>query len=522
MAWSKGLLNGRGYDPDPLSDPLSDVARRRLRLAGILVSAGLCGALAIALAVMVSTMELRFMLALIVGVAGLVAMPLVGSCQRVRDLLVIGICLGLSIGFSISFMHRTFPLGRFVPFMGMAQAITVSLTLVSMVMYIVIWIFERMFYGVRRPVQRYWPLIWPMLAFMVAGLLSLTNALDAPLVWLQELRLALLLVLTVVVMNFSRREMEIYLWALGVSIVLQAGLASAQFATGGSLGLGVFGESALVVAGVDTERVARPTGTIGDPNILAYFFEITTPLMLALLYTARNRLEQLFYLVVVGAGTLGTIVTLSRAAWIAMPLTYGAVTIAIFGRRLIALRTAIVGMAITLVAAGVASYFWSLIIRRLFGDDAGSTSQRMPLNRATLQIIEQFPLFGVGMNNFAITFTLYDVTGYSRVLSAVDYVVHNMFLLVWAEVGTVGLVAFLWIFGSVFLTTYRMRRADPRTRAIMLGLSMGLAAHWLHGMVDPGFLLDLTISQLVAVQIGVAAWMAMAWRRQVSGQAAGP
>ncbi len=507
-------MNGRDDDPDALAQPISETARRWLRLGGILITAGLCAALAIALAATVSAMETRYMLALIVGLSGLVAMPLVGSCQRVRDLLIVSFCLGLSVGFSISFMHRTLPLGRYVPFMGGAQAITVSLTMVSTAMYIAVWMFERMFYAVRRPVLYYWPLVWPSIAFMVAGLLSLVNTLDAPLTWLEELRLVYLLIVTVVAMNFSAREVDIYFWMLGATITLQAGLAAAQFATGGSLGLGVFGEAAPVVAGVDFERVSRPTGTIGDPNILAYFFELTTPVTLALLYTARNRLEQLFFLAVTGAGIAGTVVTLSRAAWMALPVTCGLITLAVYGRRLLSLRTAIIGMGLTLTLAAGLSYFYPLIVRRLFGDDAGSTAQRMPLNRAALLVIEQFPVFGVGLNNFAITFTNYDSTGYSRVLSGVDYVVHNLFLLVWTEVGTVGLVAFLWYFGSVYLTAYRLRHAEPRTRAVALGIALGLAAHWLHGMVDPGYRVNLTISQLIAAQIGIAGWLAMDHRRR--------
>lgn len=498
---------------------LAETTADRWRLGFALASATLLGMAAIAAAVSVNALAPRYLVAIIVALAGLVTLPLLGSRQRVHEVLVAVFALGLSVGFSISFMHRTLLPGRYVPFMSGAQAITVSLTLVAVAMYLAVWMFERGFYGMRRPVRACGLLVWPQVIFMAVGVLSLGNAMDAHLALLEEFRLLCLLVVTLVVMNFKPREVDIYLWVLGASVMLQAGLAATQFVTGGTLGLGVLGEAAPIVAGVDFERVARPTGTIGDPNILAYFFEITAPLMLALLFVARGRLEQAFFLIATAAGVLGTIVTLSRAAWIGLPLTFGFVAIAVYGRRLLSLRAAVVGMAMVLASVAIASSFSSLIIRRLFGDDAGSTAARMPLNRAAMLVIEQFPVLGVGLNNFAVSFTTYDPTGFSRVLTGVDYVVHNLFLLVWTEVGTIGFVAFLWVFGSVFLAAYRLRGADPRSRAITLAVAAGFGAHMLHGMVDPGFKLNLTISQLISAQIGIVGWLMLDARRRNIGAA---
>jgi hypothetical protein len=55
--------------------------------------------------------------------------------------------------------------------------------------------------------------------------------------------------------------------------------------------------------------------------------------------------------------------------------------------------------------------------------------------------------------------------------------------------------------------------ANARPRAITLGISAGLFAHLVHGMVDPGFVVNLTISQLIAAQIGVVGWFCLAAKR---------
>ena len=483
------------------------------------IAAPALGALAVAAAIALSGLELRYLGAIVVALAGLVALPLLGSRQRASDVAVIAMCAGLSIGFSISFLHRMLVPGKYVPFMGGAEGVTVSLALVATALYLGLWAFERYFYDLRRPMRLYQPLVWPAVLFMVAGFFSFVNAADLPLCILEEIRIAWLLVLTVTVMNYRPRELNLYLLVLAASVVLQAGLAGTQFATGRSFGLGIFGEASLNIAAVDFQTVMRPTGLFGDPNILSYFFEITLPLMLALAIVTAERWERLLYLLAALAALAGILVTLSRAAWATAPVTIGFILLSLYGRRLFNLRAAVFGIAVLAVAVAVGLYFYPLLSRRLLGDDAGSMSYRMPLNHAAIGVMRQFPWFGVGLNNFAISFTTYDTTGYSYVLTNVDYVVHNLFLLVWTEVGTVGFLAFLWYFGSVFLATALLPRRETRARAIALGISAGLFAHLMHGMVDPGFKMNLTISQLIAAQIGVVGCLWLTLRRERRGPA---
>jgi O-antigen ligase len=494
---------------------LGTIARWRF-LIGVLVAL-VFGIVAATAAIAVSGLATRYLAAMMVALAGLVGLPLLGSRQRARDVTVIALTAGLSVGFSISFLLRLMVPNKFVPFMGGAEGVTVSLTFVATTLYFGIWMFERYFYGATRPLRTHGPLFWPAVAFMAAGMLSLANAVDLPLSFLEEFRLLCLLGVTVAVMNLTPRELNIYLLTLAGSVMLQATLAAMQYATGRSFGLSVFGEAAPIMAGVNFEAVARPTGLFGDPNIMAYFFEITSPLMLALMFVTRDRLQRLIYFVATMAGLAGILVSLSRASWITVPVTFGFITLMVYGRRLLTLRSAIIGIVALGVIAAAAVYVWPIISARLLGDDAGSEGQRMPLNLAALAIMHQFPWVGVGLNNFAITFTDYDTTGAAWVRPDLDYVVHNLFLLVGTEVGGIGLAAFLWYFGSVFLATFLLPRTDTWIRAVTLGISAGLFAHLMHGMVDPGFKVNLTISELIAAQIGVVGNLCLVARRSGGG-----
>jgi putative inorganic carbon (HCO3(-)) transporter len=97
------------------------------------------------------------------------------------------------------------------------------------------------------------------------------------------------------------------------------------------------------------------------------------------------------------------------------------------------------------------------IQERLFGDDRGSVASRIPLNGLALAMIEDHPLFGVGTNNFSLAMQPYLAHSFSGEFL---YTVHNTYLLVWTEIGTGGLIAFVWFLIAIVyqaLKVWRLR-----------------------------------------------------------------
>ncbi len=129
---------------------------------------------------------------------------------------------------------------------------------------------------------------------------------------------------------------------------------------------------------------------------------------------------------------------------------------------------------------------------------------RMPLNRAAFSIIKQFPVVGIGMNNFVEVFSKYDTTGKSRILRGGKNPVHNLYLLVWAEVGLFGFLAFLSIFAATFMVIKRLLfEVSFWYRAVLIGIASGLMAHMIHGLFDVGFKANLPVSILIFSLIGI-------------------
>ena len=461
------------------------------------------------LALALAAVETRYVVAVLALVGVFDGLLLLGSWQRVRAIMVGGLALGLSLGVGISFFLHTAVEGSYVPFVGGAEGVTLSLSLLAALIYAM----ARLADPTRQPWRLCGALIWPQLLFMAVGLLSVLNATYPLFSLLEELRLLCLLGLCIVVMNLAEAEMLIYQRVLAASIMLQAAVVALQWTTGHSLGLSILGEGLLIEQTMNSGMVARPVGTLPDPNIASYFFEITGPAMLLLTFAARPGPTRLLFAAATLAAWIGTFLTLSRGAWLALPLCSGLAVVCFLGRRLLRPSVLVPLGAVALLACAAIAVAWPFLAERLFGDDGGSTGHRLPLLAAAWQVLANHPWLGIGLNNFALTLQHDDQTGYFRIFPHLAQVVHNLHVLVWTEVGTLGLIPYLLLFAAAGRAAFLVRHENDAVRALAFGAAFGLLAHFLHGFVDPGFKLNLVISQLVNAQIGVLGWLQLRYRR---------
>ena len=95
---------------------------------------------------------------------------------------------------------------------------------------------------------------------------------------------------------------------------------------------------------------------------------------------------------------------------------------------------------------------------------------RLPLWKDTICIVEDFPLFGVGVGRFNFL-----LQRYSSGLPWDKFLVftpHNYFLLLASELGLIGLFAFLWILGKIFTKGFQIIRG--KQNFIKMGLWFGI------------------------------------------------
>jgi O-antigen ligase len=250
---------------------------------------------------------------------------------------------------------------------------------------------------------------------------------------------------------------------------------------------------------------------------------MASPLMLALYLIERGVALRGLYLVAFCAGIGGILTTFSRGAWLSLPLSIGLVLVILGSPHLRRLKGIVVVCMALFVTTAALIPVYPIIEKRFTHDDYKSAGSRMPLNKAAWSVVQQHPVVGIGLNNFSEVFKKYDTTGHSRLFRGYKQVVHNLYLWVWVEVGTLGLIAFLAMFGGAFRVAWQLsRRAQPWPRGVAIGVSAGLAGHLCHGLVDPGFKVMMSTSILVFVLLGMMAALRFVEERDLIHQARQP
>jgi O-antigen ligase len=125
----------------------------------------------------------------------------------------------------------------------------------------------------------------------------------------------------------------------------------------------------------------------------------------------------------------------------------------------------------------------------LFNAQEGTTFYRIKLWQASIEMIRDHPLTGVGLDNF-----LYQYPNY-RLREAWQEPdlshPHNIILDFWTRLGFAGVLAVLGLTATFLRTALPLyhRLPDGERRAIILGWIASMAAMWAHGLIDNSFFL---------------------------------
>ncbi len=226
-------------------------------------------------------------------------------------------------------------------------------------------------------------------------------------------------------------------------------------------------------------RLTRVAGTVGSPNGAGAYLSILLSIAAAVLLAGVKSRTKVLAAVGFAAGTLALVLTYSRGALTAFLFSMGIIFLASTARHGIARKWVI---AVVLVVAVVVGLLHTSLATRVLGEDAGAAYSRVPLMNLAFRMIADHPLLGVGANNFVPAMDDY-VTGEFR--HEFLYTVHNRYLLIWAETGLIGLIAYLWFLFSTLRRGWQcwvMR--DELLSPIALGLTAAIGGHMVQMLVD--------------------------------------
>ena len=348
-------------------------------------------------------------------------------------------------------------------------------------------------------------LLLPALAILSVGVLSLLGSdhLALGLFELFCLSKATLILLVLPQMLRDERDLKLALGVLLAGLVLQSALALTQARLGTSLGLEVLGENRnLVSQQLLTSKFNRTAGTLLHPNMLACYLNLLLFTGIAQLLVLRPTMRTVLTLLVSGLGVSALIVTLSRGGWIAFAAGYAVLSVLIY-IHVPARRVLLVSLSLALlVAIGSAAVLPTVVHERLVANDFQSAHLRIPLTKIALKIIASAPVLGTGINSYpqiVPAFIINEAPELIPIWYDVDnMVVHNLLLLVTAEMGLLGLAAFLWLMGALLWMAWRIAGGGRGwLSAVGMGIASGMVAFLAAETVDASYRIGQTLVYLV-------------------------
>ncbi|MFZ5918586.1 MAG: O-antigen ligase family protein [Chloroflexota bacterium] len=324
------------------------------------------------------------------------------------------------------------------------------------------------------------PLTLPLLLFLGAGLLSLPGALSLRYSLKEIVKWFEVLGLYVLAANvLDRRRARILIW-----LILSSGVAAAlhgwvQFFTrSGPEGFVLFG------------RFMRAYGAFQQPNPYAGYLGLIAPLALALVLADRQvgRLERWASGASLGVITLAMGMSWSRGAWIGLAAAVATV-FAARSRRTAAILAGLVAIGGLLILLGSFQRLPPALAQRLtdflpyvrpfdvrgveLTDANFAVVERMAHWQAGWQMWTEHPWRGVGIGNYEPVYPAYAIAPWDAPLGHA----HNIYLNVAAEMGSIGLLAYLLLWGTAFWQTIRfVRHTDGWARGVGIGV-LGVLAH---------------------------------------------
>jgi len=276
----------------------------------------------------------------------------------------------------------------------------------------------------------------------------------------------------------NKIKLSIIHFSLSIAIIYSSLLAIAQFIRQSSLN-GIFwflgertfsaGTPGIAKAVVNGQLLLRPYATFPHPNALAGFLLISLILTVPYIYRKSKLLTAIYLLLAICV----IVLTFSRSVWLVGLLIVG--------------LTVIRSKHLRVLNYGLVFFMGEALI------------QRAELNKIALQLIRQHFFAGVGLNNFIVYLPRFWPNPNPIYLLQP---VHNIYLLILAEMGITGLLIFLYLIIKTLKNLLKIALDPSSGRGYNWQLIISLLVILLTGMVDHYWLTLQQTQLLLAIVLG--------------------
>lgn len=215
-----------------------------------------------------------------------------------------------------------------------------------------------------------------------------------------------------------------------------------------------------------------------NPNTFAEVLILLLPLVIALIFCSKYLLAKLLAsgVLVLGVAALG--MTYSRASWVGFAVSC-VVLVFLWKPKLIPLFAILCLLCLPLLPETI----WNRILTIVNPADS-STSSRIPLYEAAINVVEKSPVTGAGLGTAAVQQYIRDWNLYHGRAPFVH--AHNFYLQVWIEAGLLGVVGFVGALLWNIKTAARTVRhcTDSAARTITCAAAAALCGAMVCGLAD--------------------------------------
>jgi len=425
--------------------------------------------------------------ALIVGaMAGLIVVLITKDIKRLLVIVVFVDCVsGLDFHLTCSKQYLLSSCGP-----------NVSITFLALVGLYTLWMIERRRNGTNRPPK---PLKldvigWLSICFLGTIILSFMGAKRTDLAIYQLWNHIVIFLLFFYIVNYIKdRDTLLFiayvlLFSISIQIVLMELQAFGLIAGSGSS---------------TTVTSSRVSGTLYSPNVAGSHLSQILAVMVACLLLPMARWHKWALAILTLLTVHSLIGTESRGAWTAALVGIGIIGIISLWKRWIDLKSVVLAL---LVGSILFTLFSGSITARLTEDDKGSAEARAPLAEIAFNMIRANPISGVGINNFGVV--LHDYIEPEQ-FGAWLHLVHNGWLLIWSETGTVGFTVYVAFRVMLIWQTLKIIHSKDKTYGIIalgiLASMIGASFHMLGEIFNNRTLIQFLMME--AAIISAITWL---------------
>lgn len=408
-----------------------------------------------------------------------------------------------------------------IPHMGGASAFRIELVDVF-IAALVGFLLRDLWFGRTRHL-RFPRCFWWWVGMIGLGCLSAVIAQYRMIALLEVFRMTKCLLLALVLVNelVRVRQFAHALLALVLGVLMQCFIATLQYVLDRQLGLHVIGEA--TAEGVELlskatltggARVNRVGALIGHANLLAAYLAMLLPIAVAVLFARVDLRVKMLCLACVVLGEAVLVATLSRTGWVDFGAAFLLVLALSHYHRRMRLRYVMVRVVIILAIGMVGLALSGPIMERLTRSDPGAWKFRLQWIDVAFRMVQDRPMLGFGLNSFVFSMVPYTPQGTPEELNLsfgdMWPVVHNIYMVTWAEQGTIGFLFFVLLHVHLTLIAARnLRIRNDLMFAIGSGCFCGFVAMAIDGMGSFALRMDHVARvfwMLVALMVAADYW----------------